>query len=202
MTNPTRPRQWDLLYQVVRRNPTQQRVAQPREALTKLLLLSRQSGMEKEDFMVSLNTGHPSTAYHCGRLLAALEATEQAAMPGINSTIVDRFYGTASSAPGSVLPGLTREAQPHLSKLRQDRPGAYQALQHRLEEILGALPSFPRTLSQEGQGIFTLGYYHQRAHDRAQAGEAAERRREGLPVEPANGHSLRPDARSLVCKER
>jgi hypothetical protein len=31
----------------------------------------------------------------------------------------------------------------------------------------------------EEQGLFALGYYHQRAFDRAQAREAAERRRAG-----------------------
>ena len=76
-----------------------------------------------------------------------------------------------------------RGVQPHLSKLQRDRRGAYFALQQRLEEILGGVSQFPRTLTLEGQGLFTLGYYHQRAYDRAQAREAAERRRQGLPVE-------------------
>jgi CRISPR-associated protein Csd1 len=135
--------------------------------------------------MVQLDSDHPSTACHCGRLLAVLEETQRAALPGVNATIIDRFYGTASSAPASVFPRLTRGAQPHLSKLERDRPGAYYALQRRLEEILGHVPNFPRTLTLEEQGLFTLGYYHQRAHDRGQAREAVERRRQGLSVEPA-----------------
>ena len=180
------PLQWDLLYQAVRRNRAEQTVTHPRAALIKLVLLSHQQDSQKEDHMVQIDPNHPSAAYHCGRLLAVLEQAQRAAIPGINATIVDRFYGTASSAPASVFSRLVRGAQPHLSKLKRDRRGAYIALERRLEEILGNIPGsgFPRTLNLEEQGIFSLGYYHQRAHDRAQAREAAERRRQGLPVEP------------------
>ena len=65
-------------------------------------------------------------------------------------------------------------AQPHLSKLQRDRPGAAYALQQRLEDILGTVPAFPHTLDLKQQGLFALGYYHQRAHDRAQARAAAD----------------------------
>jgi CRISPR-associated protein Csd1 len=177
------PLQWDLLYQAVRRNWAEQRVTHPRGALIKLVLLSQESDRREEDYMVQLDPKHPSPAYHCGRLLAVLEQAQRLAVPGINATIVDRFYGTASSAPASVFSRLMRGVQPHLSKLQRDRRGAYFALQQRLEEILGGVSQFPRTLTLEGQGLFTLGYYHQRAYDRAQAREAAERRRQGLPVE-------------------
>lgn len=183
------PLQWDLLYQAVRRNRAEQRVTHPRAALIKLVLLSQsENDDDMEDYMVQLDPDHPSPAYHCGRLLAVLEEIQRAAMPGVNATIVDRFYGTASSAPASVFSRLTRGAQPHLSKLERDRPGAYHALQRRLEDILEHIPGrtgFPRTLNLEGQGLFTLGYYHQRAHDRGQAREAAQRRRQGQSVAAA-----------------
>lgn len=127
--------------------------------------------------MVQLQADHPDPAYHCGRLLAVLEQIQRAAIgSNINSTIVDRFYGTASTAPASVFGRLLRGAQPHLSKLQRDRPGAAYALQERLEEIMAPLPAFPRTLDLKQQGLFALGYYHQRADDRAQAraGKAAK----------------------------
>ena len=132
--------------------------------------------------MVQLDPNHPNPAYHCGRLLAVLEEVQRLAVPGAKATIVDRFYGTASSAPASVFGRLLRGAQPHLAKLERDRRGAYVALQTRLEEIQGQLGSFPRTLTLQDQGLFALGYYHQRAWDRAQAHAAAERRRAGLPA--------------------
>ena len=179
------PLQWDLLYQAVRRNRAEQRVTLPRAALIKLVLLSQVSHTKEEEYMVQLDPNHPNPAYHCGRLLAVLEQAQRLAVPGINATIVDRFYGTASSAPASVFSRLMRGVQPHLAKLQRDQRGAYFALQQRLEEILGAVPEFPKTLTLEGQGLFTLGYYHQRAHDRTQAREAAVRRRQGLPGGPA-----------------
>lgn len=130
--------------------------------------------------MVQLDSNHPSPAYRCGRLLAVLEEVQRLAVPRAKATIVDRFFGTASSAPASVFGRLLRGAQPHLAKLERDRPGAYHALQSRLEEVQAGLTGFPRTLTLEDQGLFALGYYHQRAFDRAQARAAAERRRTGL----------------------
>ena len=172
-----------ILHQAVQRCRVEQAVTRPRAALIKLALLSSDP-TAKEDDMVRLDPEHPSTAYHCGRLLAVLEAAQRAAIPGINATIVDRFYGTASTAPVSVFPRLLKGAQPHLAKLERDRRGAYVALQQRLEEILARVDRFPRTLTLEDQGLFALGYYHQRAHHRAQARAAAERRGAGLPAEP------------------
>ena len=65
-----------------------------------------------------------------------LEEIQRAALPGVKATIVDRFFGTASTAPASVFGRLMRGGQPHLAKLERDRPGAYGALQRRLEEVL------------------------------------------------------------------
>jgi CRISPR-associated protein Csd1 len=174
-----------LLYQAVRRNRAEQRVTRPRAALIKLVLLG-QDGSEKEDFMVQLDLDNPSPAYRCGRLLSVLETVQRLAVPGAKSTIVDRFFGTASSAPASVFGRLLRGAQPHLAKLERDKPGAHIALQRRLEDIQAGIAAagFPRTLTLEEQGIFALGYYHQRAHDRAQAREASERRKAGLAPVP------------------
>lgn len=166
----------DLLYQTVRRNRAEQRVTRERAALIKLVLLSQRL-MNPENEMVQLDPESSNPAYRCGRLLAVLEEAQRLAVPGINATIVDRFFGTASSAPASVFPRLIRGAQPHLAKLRRDRRGAHEALQRRLEDIQGGLSAFPRVLSLEDQGWFALGYYHQRAWDRLQAREAAERRR-------------------------
>jgi len=168
-----------LLYQAVRRNRAEQGVTRPRAALIKLVLLSHETS-NKEDPMVQLDPDSPNLAYRCGRLLAVLEAVQRLAIG--KATIVDRFFGTASSAPASVFGRLLRGAQPHLAKLERDRRGAYVALQRRLEEIQAGLPAsgFPRVLTLEDQGIFALGYYHQRAFDRAQAREAAERRKAGV----------------------
>jgi CRISPR-associated protein Csd1 len=174
-----------LLYQAVRRNRAEQTVTRPRVALIKLVLASHQTD-EKEEYMVQLDPESTSPGYRCGRLMAVLEQAQRLAIPGINERIIDRFFGTASSAPASVFPRLVRGAQPHLAKLERDKPGAYYALQRRLEDIQAGIPAsgFPRILSLQEQGLFALGYYHQRAHDRAQAREAAEKRKTGEAAAP------------------
>jgi CRISPR-associated protein Csd1 len=190
------PPSMDLLYGAVRRSRAEQGVNRQRAALIKLVLLSHMNDSE-EEAMVRLDPEHPSAAYRCGRLLAVLEAIQHQALPTAKATIVDRFYGTASSAPASVFARLVRGAQPHLGKLERDRPGAYRALQGRLEDILGGLDSFPTTLSLQDQGLFALGYYHQRAHDRAQAKEARERRAQA----PENGAPDLDDSHHLDREE-
>ena len=57
----------------------------------------------------------------------------------------------------------------HLAKLRKQMPSTYNALERRLEEVTVNLPTFPKTLTPQQQGLFALGYYHQRASDRAAA---------------------------------
>ena len=165
----------DMLYQAVRRNRADQGLTYPRAALIKLVLRSQRPS-DEEDTMVELDLNNPVPAYRCGRLLAELEAAQLAAVPGIKASLVSRFYGTASSAPASVFGHLLTGAQAHLAKLQRDNPGAYVRLQRNLEEIQAGLSRFPRVLTLEEQGLFALGYYHQRARDRAEARAAAQRK--------------------------
>lgn len=163
-----------LLYQAVRRNRAEQQVTRPRAALIKLVLLSQHRDTQ-EQMMVELDLNYTDPAYQCGRLLAVLAEIQRNAIG--KAALVDRFYGTASSAPAAVFGRLLRGAQPHLSKLERDRPTVARALQRRLEEITAHLRQFPRTLSLEQQGLFALGFYHQRAHDRAQMLAAVEQKK-------------------------
>ena len=163
----------NLLSEAVRRNSADQNVTRPRAALIKAVL-QRQGLGEEEDPMIQLDPDNVDPAYRCGRLLSVLESVQYQAL-GITA-VTDRFYGTASSAPASVFGRLLRGAQPHLTKLQRDKPGAYHALQRRLEEVMAGLRGFPKTLDMEDQGLFALGFYHQRAHDRARA----RARREGI----------------------
>ena len=138
-------------------------ICEPRLAIIKAIIEQKEGNT-----LVSLNTDHPDSAYHCGRLLALLERIQRAALGDINATVVDRYYGSACSSPGSILGNLVNNAQPHLAKLRKDHRDFYQ--QTALEEVLSAIgDSFPRTLDIQRQGLFALGFYHQKAHDRAQA---------------------------------
>jgi CRISPR-associated protein Csd1 len=158
-----------LLYNAVRRNRAEQTVTRPRMVLTKMVLGSSSDASAREDTMAQLDLSNRDPAYMCGRLMAVLEEVQRAAVPGAKATIVGRYFGTASSAPASVFGNLLRGAQAHLDKLRKEKEGAYYGLQSRLEDVLGGLDSFPKTLSLKQQALFSLGYYHQRAADRAAA---------------------------------
>lgn len=158
-----------LLFQAVKRNRAEQAITRPRAALIKMVLLSHEENIVTEDLMAQLETDNHDPAYLCGRLLAVLESIQQAAIPGVNATITDRYFGTASSAPASVFGHLMRGAMAHLGKLRKEKPGTYEALRRRLTDVQEPLSKFPRTLTLEQQGLFGLGYFHQQAADRAGA---------------------------------
>lgn len=172
------PLPWTLLSQAVERCRAEQGVSPARAALIKMVLASHPQ-VEGVGDMTELNGSDSSPSYLCGRLFAELEQVQHAALGNTGASIVDRFYGTASSAPATVFGRLLRGAQPHLAKLERDRPGAYHALDRRLQEIMMHLPTFPTTLTLEQQGIFALGYYHQRASDRR---AALEHRGPGKPA--------------------
>lgn len=158
-----------LLSLAVERNRLSQGVTRPRAALIKMALIGMR--IVEEEKLVSLDTNHQDAAYHCGRLMAQLENIQRQAVPGANQTLTDRYYGTASTAPAQIFGVLLKGAQNHLSRLRRDRRGAYEALERALESILGSVGDrFPSTLDLTRQGLFALGYYHQRAANRAAAG--------------------------------
>ncbi|MGL5034853.1 MAG: type I-C CRISPR-associated protein Cas8c/Csd1, partial [Microcystaceae cyanobacterium] len=165
----------DLLARLVRRNRVEQDVTYSRAVLIKLILTT-----QNEQFaMLPMENLNPDRelqpkepAYHCGRLLAELEATQRAAIGKINASLTDRYYGAASSRPASAFPPLMRGARAHLSKLRKNQSATCNALEERIEEITSHLSDFPKTLTMQNQGLFALGYYHQRAANRAAAKSA------------------------------
>jgi CRISPR-associated protein Csd1 len=169
----------DVLFRAVQRLRAGQGVSRERAALIKMALGSEQGWSEERvHAMTGLDTTNQDPAYLCGRLLAVLDAIQRQAISP-NATVVDRFYGTASSAPASVFGNLLDNAQNHLSKLRKEprTRGAGVALDARLMDVLEVLAEFPRTLTLPQQGVFALGFYHQRAADRRAARERAEERR-------------------------
>ncbi len=167
-----------LLAEAVRRNRAEQAVTRSRAALIKLVLLSEAPNCE-EGNMVRLDVGEFHPAYLCGRLLADLDKLQRQAMGRkiMKSSDAERFYGAASVTPSLVFPTLLRRAEAHFAKLRAPNFAARYTLRGQLEEILcGLKHSFPSLLTTREQGLFALGYYHQRAHDRAQARERKEQK--------------------------
>lgn len=108
-----------------------------------------------------LDSQNTDPAYLLGRLFAALEKTQEDALGVVNAGLRDRFYGSASATPAAVFPKLLRTYQHHLSKLN----GGAKILRDKLvQEILSGISSegFPKQFPLREQGIFAIGYYHQR----------------------------------------
>ena len=154
-----------------------QKMTRQRAALIKLSMILSSHAKEGFDVTPEMNPQIDDPAYLCGRLLAVLESIQRTAIPGAKATLVDRYYGTASSAPASVFGNLIRQAQAHLGKLRKTQGGAHYRLQQQLEDIAAKLPQFPNTLTLIDQGKFGLGYYQQRAADRADRDDAVAAKR-------------------------
>lgn len=116
----------------------------------------------KEVFCMSLNEKSTIPAYVLGRLFAVLEKVQQEAVPNANATIKDRYFTSACATPASVFPVLLRLSQHHISKAEYG-----YASDRRIQDILNLLDidqnPIPAHLSLDEQGLFVLGYYHQRA---------------------------------------
>lgn len=111
---------------------------------------------------VALNKDHPDEACHLGRLFAALEKTQEegAGKRKLNSTIKDRYFGSASTTPAAIFPVLLKLHPHHIEKI--DNPGRRVNLEKLVGEICSHINAFPLTLRIEEQGLFHIAYYHQR----------------------------------------
>lgn len=118
----------------------------------------------KELDSVELNEHCEKTPYLLGRLFAMLEGIQYQALPGINTTIKDRYFNSASCTPGIVFPTLIRLSHAHMRKLA--KPLAIY-LDKKITAMVDRITlsgggAFPKRLSPEEQGVFMLGYYHER----------------------------------------
>ncbi|WP_462136377.1 type I-C CRISPR-associated protein Cas8c/Csd1 [Porphyromonas uenonis] len=116
---------------------------------------------------MALDKQNDNIAYLAGRLFAVLEQIQQASLgKGVNATIRDRFYASASSRPNMVMGRLIALSNHHLSKLRKEKPGLAVNLEKLLGEIFALIPAeaptFPATFSLDEQSLFAVGYYHQK----------------------------------------
>jgi CRISPR-associated protein Csd1 len=131
-------------------------------------VLNRNNRQLKGKLPVALDPDCKNTGYLLGRLFAVYENIQTAALGrGVNATIKDKFYGSASAQPRKVFALLDKGSAAHLSKVGKQAPGYKVTLEKQLGEIMGLMsPSetpFPASLSAEQQALFALGYYHQRS---------------------------------------
>lgn len=149
-----------LLESVMLRIRAERDITWNRAAILKAYYLKNEhKDCPKEVLTVSLNENSTNPAYTLGRLFAVYEAAQQAANPGINATIRDKYLNAASAMPASIFPILANLYQKHLRKLSTGQQIYYNKLVGQLKDILGE--EYPVRLNLAQQGSFDLGYYHQ-----------------------------------------
>jgi CRISPR-associated protein Csd1 len=142
-----------LLQASIQRNRAEQDVSYPRAALIKAYF-SRNNPNNERTLTMSLDKDNHNIGYRLGRLFAALERIQETANPGINATIRDRFYASASGTPATVFGTLMRLKNHHLAKL--ENIGARVNLERLLGEIISTVSDFPAHLSLADQGRFAM----------------------------------------------
>ncbi len=136
-----------------------------RAAIIKAYLLRKYRNQPENKFqevlVMSLNEQSAIPAYLLGRLFAVLEKVQQEAIGDMNASIKDRYFTSACASPKTVFPTLLRLSQHWISKAEFG-----YASDNRIEKIMNLLDieknPFPAHLTLDEQGIFVLGYYHQR----------------------------------------
>lgn len=149
-----------LLNGVSLRVRAEREITRGRAAILKAYYLKNpHPDVPKEVLTVSLNPDSTNIPYVLGRLFSVLEAIQSSANPGINTTIKDKYFNSASATPSRVFPTLINLAQKHLRKLDKGFDISYSKQLTDLTAKLGE--TFPDRLSLPQQGAFQLGYYHQ-----------------------------------------
>lgn len=109
-----------------------------------------------------------SSGYSLGMLMSVLERLQQGAMGDLNTTIVDRYFSSASATPKVAFVRLMKNARHHVRKVKDDPER--RGMVYRLERIMDELADrfeprkngFPAYLDLEQQGLFVLGYHQMR----------------------------------------
>ncbi|WP_045770660.1 type I-C CRISPR-associated protein Cas8c/Csd1 [Xanthomonas albilineans] len=143
------------------------RIALCRAVLARQARLNTQQGLptDQKEPPMSIDTGNTNPGYLLGRLFYLLYNAQEKALGTVNSSIKDKYYGSASSTPMLVFPFLIKNFQNHLSKLRKMGEGEKRiagAIDRDVAEIISHLKGpYPKSLDIEEQGFFSIGYYHQ-----------------------------------------
>lgn len=153
-----------LLNQCINRIRADRKINHKRSAILKAYLNRKNritNYKQEKEITMALDLSNTNQAYLCGRLFAVLEKIQEKANPGLNATIKDRYYGSASTTPIAVFSRLIDLSMKHLSKMNQ---GASIHFDKLLCEIISNISpdGFPVHLSMEDQARFAIGYYHQR----------------------------------------
>ena len=149
-----------LLDGVVLRIRAEREITRGRAAIVKAWYLRNTKDEQlKEVMTVELNEQSNYLPYLLGRLFAVLEGVQQRANPGINTTIKDRYFNSASATPATVFPLLINLAQKHLAKLDGGMAIYYN---RKITELNSRIAqTLPARLTLPEQSAFQIGYYHE-----------------------------------------
>lgn len=139
-------------------------------------LPKRPDGTFQEDYLVRTDPNDPNDARRLGRLFAVIERAQLAALGNdVNATVKDKFLGAAAATPARIFPGILKNAQNHLRRLRNGHSDADWikdsqharrvgfALDRDIGRLSGSFESgFTEQHSNEEQGLFFIGYYQER----------------------------------------
>jgi len=150
----------NLLPVVLERIRAEHNVTYFRAALLKAYLLRN----KRMEVPVSLDFNRTDRPYLLGRLFAVLEKAQEDAIPGANATIKDRYLSSAAATPGQVFHMLLKNSANHIAKLKKNPEMKGRAFHYDVmtQDIISGFSDYPKTMKAEEQGLFMIGYYHQR----------------------------------------
>jgi CRISPR-associated protein Csd1 len=125
----------------------------------------RTTGSFEPEIAKGLDESSSEPGYLSGRLFARLENMQQLSRGTAGRdqpTIRDRFMSAASVTPLLVFPYLLGLEGAHERKAKRDRPGIAHAAARDIEKLIGHIGDFQPQLTPHQQGLFFLGYHHQR----------------------------------------
>lgn len=152
-----------LINTVLMRIRAEQKITWGRASIIKACLLKKLEKTPneniKEALTVQLNELCTYQPYILGRLFSVFEALQEAANPGINTTVKDKYFNSAAATPASIFAILTRMSGYYLRKLKDNQKIYYNNIILELtEKITESLPAYQNLEDQE---IFYFGYFHQ-----------------------------------------
>ena len=120
-----------------------------------------------KEIKMSLDKTNNNIGYLLGRLFAIIERAQFVSngYKEPNAGVRDRFWGSFSSSPISVLPIIEKLYGHHLKKIKNSQK-YYEAksLEENKKEIVNKLEpeKIPAHLTLDEQALFSIGYYHQK----------------------------------------
>ena len=135
----------------------------PRIALLKAVLNRKnRPGPGGREVSMGLDENRTDVGYLLGRLFAVLEQLQRDALGNVGATLKDKFVASASSTPRFVFPHLMQASQAHLRKAQRKNWRLAESVERRKQAIVSRLTDYPDWLDIKQQGLFHIGYYHQR----------------------------------------